>query len=334
MAEIRIIGKTLKNIPWQEKPQGYNRPVWRYSENPIVKRYPAENVERIFNSAVVEHEGRFVGLFRAEEENGLPLLRRGESEDGFHFVFDKKRLELKNADGSAGNGKSHYQYDPRLIRIENTYYAIWCEAFEGEFPSLGFAKSDDLQNFYRLPAPLLPCNRNGVLFPRKVNGEYLLLSRPSDNGHTPFGHIFLSKSKDLEYWGHHTTLIKGCGTKGWWNAVKVGAGPAPIETSEGWLLFYHGVNGNCNGLIYSMGVCLLDLDDPSKVIYNCSGPVLLPETAYEMTGFTPNIIFPCAALCDAQTGRIAVYYGGADTVLCLAFTTAAEIFDFLKKHHV
>ena len=77
----------------------------------------------------------------------------------------------------------------------------------------------------------------------------------------------------------------------------------------------------------------MDRDDPTKIIYNCNGPILLPETTYETTGFTPNIVFPCAALCDAETGRIAIYYGAADTVLCLAFTTAEEIFGYLKEHH-
>ena len=178
MTEIKIIGKTLNNIPWQDKPKDYFRPVWRYDQNPIVCRYPAENVERIFNSAVVEINGKFSGLFRAEEYNGLPLLRLGRSDDGIHFRFDTNALEIKNADGTICKKHSHYQYDPRLIGIDGVYYAIWCEAFEGDFPALGMAKSDDLIDFYRMPAPLLPCNRNGVLFPRKVNGEYLLLSRP------------------------------------------------------------------------------------------------------------------------------------------------------------
>src|SRR5258706_514854 len=84
--------------------------------------------------------------------------------------------------------------------------------------------------------PIIPHNRNGVLFPRKINGNYAMFSRPSDTGHTPFGDIFYSESPDLVYWGKHRFVM---GPKSWtWESTKIGAGPTPIETPEGWLLFY------------------------------------------------------------------------------------------------
>ena len=116
-----------------------------------------------------------------------------------------------------------------------------------------------------------------------------------------------------------------------WQSTKIGAGPTPIETTEGWLLIYHGVLTSCNGFVYSMGAALLDLDQPWKVIYR-GGPYLMsPQMLYENVGDVPNVVFPCAALTDAPTGRIALYYGAADTVTGLAFGYVDEIIDFVKS---
>jgi beta-1,4-mannooligosaccharide/beta-1,4-mannosyl-N-acetylglucosamine phosphorylase len=118
----------------------------------------------------------------------------------------------------------------------------------------------------------------------------------------------------------------------WWQAVKIGAGPAPIETDEGWLLFYHGVTSTCSGFVYSIGAAILDRDDPSVVRHRCANFLLTPEEWYEERGFVPNVVFPCATLTDAATGRIALYYGAADTYTCLAFTTVQDTVDYIKKY--
>jgi beta-1,4-mannooligosaccharide/beta-1,4-mannosyl-N-acetylglucosamine phosphorylase len=167
-----------------------------------------------------------------------------------------------------------------------------------------------------------------VLFPRKVGVKYMMFSRPSDNSHTPFGDIYLSRSPDLIHWGGHRYVM---GTRSaTWHATKVGAGPTPIETPEGWLVFYHGVLTSCNGFVYSFGAALLDLEQPWKVIHR-GGPYLLsPQTIYECVGDVPNVAFPCAALYDEPTGRIAIYYGYADTVTALAFTRIQDVLEFLK----
>ncbi len=157
-----------------------------------------------------------------------------------------------------------------------------------------------------------------------------LLSRPSDSGHTPFGDIFLSQSPDMEFWGRHRHVMGKSGN--WWENLKIGGGAAPIETSEGWLLFYHGVTGTCNGYVYSIGGAILDRDEPSRVLHRCSTFLLTPETDYEERGFVPNVCFPCATLQDAATGRIALYYGCADSYVGLAFTTADEVVDYIKAH--
>ena len=122
------------------------------------------------------------------------------------------------------------------------------------------------------------------------------------------------------------------GTKGGWQSTKIGAGPIPIKTDEGWLLFYHGVLTSCNGFVYSFGACLLDLEQPWKVIARTEPYLLSPQMPYEQIGDVPNVAFPCAALSDADTGRIAIYYGGADTVICMAFCNVDEVVSFIKKN--
>jgi beta-1,4-mannooligosaccharide/beta-1,4-mannosyl-N-acetylglucosamine phosphorylase len=115
-----------------------------------------------------------------------------------------------------------------------------------------------------------------------------------------------------------------------WESTKIGAGPTPIETAEGWLVLYHGVLTSCNGFVYSMGAALLDLDEPWRVLARGRDYLLSPQELYEQVGDVPNVVFPCAALVDHDADRISIYYGAADTVVCLAHAYLSEILDFVK----
>lgn len=324
----RILGDALPNIPWQDKPDGHRLPIWRHSENPIIGRNPADEIARIFNSAVMPYGEEFIGVFRAETINGRPFLYLGHSNDAINWTFEKEKIHFSDEEGKSY--EPLYAYDPRLVKVEDTYYIIWCGDFDGA--SIGIAKTTDFKSFTRLENPFLPFNRNGVLFPKKINGKFVMLSRPSDSGHTPFGDILMSQSPDLKYWGEHRIVMQK-GGKGWWQSVKIGCGPAPIEIDEGWLMFYHGVTGTCNGFVYSMSAAILDRDCPSKVLYRCGTLMLTPQEWYEERGFVPNVVFPCAALTDSATGRIALYYGAADTYVGLAYTTVDETVSFIKAHN-
>jgi beta-1,4-mannooligosaccharide/beta-1,4-mannosyl-N-acetylglucosamine phosphorylase len=326
MSEIRIIGADLPNLPWQERAGDCTDVVWRHEGNPIIGRNPTKTTARVFNSAVVPYRGRFAGVFRADHRHGRAGLHTGWSEDGLTWHLDDE--EIRWRDQSGAPYQPEYAYDPRVVQIDDTYYVVWCTQFGGAALGLGMTK--DFKDFVRLENPFVPFNRNGVLFPRKVRGNYLLLSRPSDSGHTPFGDIFLSESPDLVYWGRHRRVMARGGS-GWWQSTKIGAGPIPIETSEGWLLFYHGVTTTCNGLVYSIGAALLDLENPAIVLYRTRDYLLTPEEPYETTGFVPNVTFPCATLQDAATGRIAIYYGAADTYVALACTRLDELVAYLKE---
>jgi len=323
----KIIGDSLLNIPWEEKPKNCADLMWRFSGNPILDWNPIPNAARVYNSAVVPFEGEFAGVFRADQKNGRATLFSGKSKDGTNIELSEDPIAW--VDGSGNPNPTSYAYDPRVVNIEGTYYIVWCDDLNG--PSIGLGKTEDFKTFTRLSNPLMPFNRNGVLFPRKVNGKYLLLSRPSDSGHTPFGDIFISESPDLIHWGNHRHVM-GKGGSGWWQGTKIGAGPIPIETTEGWLLFYHGVSGTCNGFVYSIGAAILDIVDPSKVLYRTRDYLLTPEKEYETVGFVPNVAFPCANLFDAETGRIAIYYGAADTYTAIAFTQVDELIEYIKAN--
>ena len=329
MENIKILGDRVDNMPWQDKPDGIkNPPVWRYSNNPIIERNPVNYVARIFNSAVIPYEGAFIGVFRGEQLNGIPYIYLGRSKDGINWDFEEEKIHFTDEEGNSFMPK--YTYDPRLIKLEDTYYLIWCQDFYGA--SIGIAKTRDFKKFVRIENPFLPYNRNAILFPRKIKDRYMILSRPSDSGHTPFGDIFISESPDMVYWGKHRHVMSS-GDK-WWESLKVGGGAAPIETSIGWLLFYHGVTNTCNGYVYSMGGAILDIDNPSMVKYRCENYLLTPEEWYEERGFVPNVIFPCATIHDSYTGRIAIYYGAADSYISLAFTQVEEITEYIMNHSI
>lgn len=322
-----IIGGNLPNIPWQEREAGCTDVVWRYRSNPIITKNKIAGANSIFNSAVVPKDGRFVGVFRCDNIELQPKLFLGKSEDGIDWELEQTPLQLYDKEGNLigdANG-----YDPRVCLIEGKYYVTWCNDCYG--PTIGVAYSEDFVKFTQLENAFLPCNRNGVLFPRKINGKFCMLSRPSDKGHTPFGDIYLSQSPDMEHWGYHKFVM---GAMGGWSWTKIGAGPIPIETSEGWLLIYHGVATTCSGMIYSMGAAILDIDEPWKVKYRCKPYILHPNELYERVGDVPNVTFPCATLCDAETGRIAIYYGAADTVVALAFTQVDELIAYIKENSI
>lgn len=325
----RIIGRALNNMPWENKPQGENEAIWRFSQNPIIGRNGNKRSNSVFNSAVVPFEDGFAGVFRCDSRSISMDLYRGKSRDGIHWEIDDEPIVFTGAHGSIA--KKEYRYDPRVCYMEGRYYITWCNGYHG--PTIGMAWTTDFETFTQMENAFLPFNRNGVLFPRKIGGMYMMMSRPSDNGHTPFGDVFVSQSPDLTFWGRHRYMM---GTvkenEGAWQATKVGPGPVPIETDEGWLMIYHGVITTCNGYVYRMGCAILDIDEPWKVKYRAKDYLMAPWELYECVGDVPNVVFPCATLADAATGRIAVYYGCADTVTGLAFTTVDELVRFAKAH--
>ena len=304
-------------IPWEEPPAARRRPVWRYSQNPVIGRHALPTSNSIFNSAVVPFGDGFAGVFRCDDWTRRMQLHAGFSADGLSWELEPEPIPLDDF---------VYAYDPRVTWIDDRFYLTWCNWFHG--PTIGVAWTTDFRTFHQLENAFLPFNRNGVLFPRRIGGRYAMLSRPSDDGHTPFGDVFYSESPDLYFWGRHRHVLGTVPNS--WQSTKVGAGPVPIETPDGWLLIHHGVLTSCNGFVYAAGVALLDLDEPWRVIARAAPHVLAPELQYECVGDVPNVVFPCAALREGN--RLAIYYGAADTVTCLAFAYVDELVAFARDH--
>jgi len=328
MSGIIVNGSSLPNIPWEERPSS-SKPekelMWRYSRNPIIPRNLTLHSNSIFNSAVVPFKNGFAGVFRCDDTARNMNIHAGKSKDGISWEIEDNPIQFIKVDSELPD--SDYKYDPRVIFIEDRFYIVWCNGYHGA--SLGMGYTFDFEKFYQMESPMMVYNRNGALFPRKIGKNYAMYSRPSDSGHTPFGDIFYSESPDLTYWGKHRHVMS---PSGGWQSTKVGAGPCPIETTEGWLLFYHGVLTSCNGFVYSFSAALLDLEKPWKIIARASPYIINPREIYELAGDVPNVTFPCAALVDKDTGRIAIYYGCADTVTGLVFGKIDEIVSWVKAN--
>jgi len=319
----------MRNIPWQEKPQNSNEVIWRYDQNPIIDRNQIPSSNSIFNSAVVPFGDGFAGVFRCDNKAVQMNIFAGFSKNGIDWDINHSPIIMQ-----AGNTQmidSDYKYDPRVVFIEDRYWITWCNGYNG--PTIGIGYTYDFKDFYQCENAFLPFNRNGVLFPQKINGKYAMLSRPSDNGHTPFGDIYISYSPDMKYWGEHRCVMKVTPFEdSAWQSTKIGAGPIPILTDDGWLMLYHGVINTCNGFRYAMGAAILEENAPESVKYRTQPYLLTPQVDYEQVGDVANVVFPCAALHNAEEDKLAVYYGAADTVVAMAFGHLSEVVQFTKDN--
>ncbi len=297
----------------------------RYKGNPIITAAAVPRANSIHNSAIVPFDGGYAGIFRVDEIDFNFTLHAGRSKDGIHWKIDPKVIKMKNNDPYLTI--KNRTYDPRVTQIGDDYYVTWClDSPQG--PCIGLAVTKDFKTFKQMENPLPPANRNCVIFPRKINGKYAILHRPSDRAHTPFGDIFYSTSQDLVHWGCHR-FVFGTSNSGW-QSTKVGPGPVPIETKDGWLLIYHGVWTSCNGYLYYAGGALLDIDRPWKVLYRTRDYLLAPTEPYERIGDVPNVVFPSSAVMIGDILRL--YYGCADTCISVAEAKLRDVVKFVKTH--
>jgi len=174
---------------------------------------------------VVPYQGEFRGVFRCDDTRRYMQLHAGRSQDGIYWQINPERIHFVGE--TVQELGWEYGYDPRVVWIEDRYWVTWCNGYHG--PTIGVAWTQDFETFYQLENAFLPYNRNGVLFQRKINGKYAMLSRPSDRGHTPsWGDMFYSESPDMMHWGHHRFVMAPAGG---WQSTKIGAGPVPLETT-------------------------------------------------------------------------------------------------------
>ena len=239
------------------------------------------------------------------------------------------------------NGEGGGVEDPRITHLDGRYYMTYTAygTVDGLIaPRIALARSDDLFHWERLGliqfSPLTVtnhghetsldlntvANKDAVLFPEWIGGRYALLHRPMFDPATGLRHsIWLSWSSDLLNWTSHRLVLD---PEQPWERLKVGAGTPPIRTAQGWLVFYHGVEGQGDDdpdRRYHAGALLLDLDDPSRLLYHSPRPVLSPEHSFETSGVVNNVVFPSGAVLQAD-GQIEVYYGMGDRAIGLATT--------------
>ncbi len=273
----------------------------------------------VFNGTpMVTADGDVMLLLRVEGQQGYSLFALARSSDGLHFEVDPRPVMMPAHEGPYAPYESKGIEDPRATYLENTWYILYTAA--GSWgPRVTLARTEDFESYERLGLVSEPGNKDGVLFPRRINGRYARLDRPIGRGR---GSIWVSYSPDLVNWGEGEVVMTPRG--GFWDDYRIGASVPPIETPEGWLEIYHGVKMTSAGPIYKIGTALLDLEDPSKVIKRSDAPILSPREDYERIGDIFNVCFACGAVID-EKGRMKVYYGAADTSICVATSTLEEI---------
>jgi predicted GH43/DUF377 family glycosyl hydrolase len=224
--------------------------------------------------------------------------------------------------------------DSRITRIRDTYYALYT-AYSRRGPRIALAKSSDLSEFTKIGVigPDL-ANKDGVLFPESIRGSFAMIHRiePSMQiayfGNSQFENLS-DPSLRSQYWTEYLrnldahTIMR---PHEWWENRKIGIGPPPMKTPEGWLLIYHGVDDN---YVYRAGAALADLDDPQKILARSRTPILEPEEPYEKYGFVPDVVFPEAAM--VLDSNLYVFYGAADTVTCVATVCLDELLGWLVQ---
>jgi predicted GH43/DUF377 family glycosyl hydrolase len=193
---------------------------------------------------------------------------------------------------------------------------------------VSLATTSDFHNFERLGPVMPPEDKDASVFPVKFKGRYAMLHRPVAMFPGAGAHIWISYSPDLKHWGDHQLVIPAK-RGGWWDANKIGLAPPPLQTPEGWLILYHGVRQTVSGSIYRLGLALLDLDDPTRVLRRSDRWVFGPDASYEREGDVDGVVFPCGWI--AQGDEIKLYYGGADTCVALATGNLSDLLEFVKN---
>jgi predicted GH43/DUF377 family glycosyl hydrolase len=288
----------------------------RSERNPILtgRNFPAgSGIKRVFNSGVIKHGKRYVMACRVEDAALRNRIWIADSDDGYRFVPRPRPAELPEGDPEFAEYTAGMYYDPRITELDGAFYLMHA-AHSGHGCRLSILKTQDFSRFEWLGLVSATDNRNGALFPEKIGGLYARLERPNTGG--SFGDMWVSYSPDLIFWGKSRCVLRNAQVR--WAWTKIGPGAVPIRTPQGWLTIFHGVRTQCaQHYIYQLGVCLLDLADPSRVIGLCPEAILEPEEPYELVGQTPSVVFTSGAVVE-HDGEVKVYYGGADTVQCVA----------------
>jgi predicted GH43/DUF377 family glycosyl hydrolase len=306
----------------------------RFEKNPILAPQPEHPWESraAFNSAAVYEDGKVHFVYRALGDTDLSVFGYANSNDGFTiderseepiyiptepFESPGQRVLRTFADHYLSGGGYGGVEDPRLTRVEDTFYMTYV-AFDGANPPRVALTSISVADFIAkrwdtwakpklISAPGM-VNKNAVIFPERVGGKYVVFHRVYPN-------ILVDYLDDLEFENYLKGQYVIRPRRGHWDSKKIGAGAPPIKTKDGWLFIYQSVGYQDSGR-YKIGAMLLDLENPTKVLYRANRPLISPDLHYENAGHKAGVVYPCGAV--VKDGRLFVYYGGADTVVCAA----------------
>ncbi|KAA3661323.1 MAG: glycosidase [Chloroflexi bacterium] len=290
----------------------------RLSEQPILmpKQEHSWEAATVFNCGAIYHNGLVHMIYRATDitSNGtegkyINSFGYAVSKDGLHFNRLEKPILINDVDQELRGPE-----DPRITAMDGLFYMMYTGyggRFDGDY-RICLATSNNLISWQRHGVMLDEPNKDAALFPEKINGRYAMLHRRAPD-------IWVAFSDDLKQWTDHQVLMQ-VDPDSEWEAQKIGAAGPPIKTEDGWVLIYHGVSSNGR---YSLGIALLDLNDPTKILHRQTNPILEPELEWEIKGYVPNVVFSCGqAVID---DILFVYYGGADTVIGVAHIPMSSI---------
>jgi predicted GH43/DUF377 family glycosyl hydrolase len=298
----------------------------RHPGNPILTAddwpYP---VNGVFNPAAAEVAGETVLLARVEDRRGVSHLTVARSPNGVDgWIVDSEPL-LAPDEGTASEQWGFE--DARVVWVDELKrWVITCTAYGPAGPAVFLATTEDFARVERYGVVRHPEDKNAALLPYRIDGRWVLLHRPKTEFGGGHGEILLSRSSDLVSWSAPEQVLQPR-AGAWWDSLRIGIGPPPIRTEHGWLLIYHGVKETIAGDIYRVGLVLLDLEEPTRVLRRLPAWILAPLAPYERTGDVPNVVFPCGLVHDPATDEIRMYYGAADTSICLATSRLGDLLD-------
>jgi predicted GH43/DUF377 family glycosyl hydrolase len=306
----------------------YHELFQRYSDNPILTAehwsYP---VHSVFNCGATKVKGETLLLARVEEFRGFSHLTVARSKDGIsNWTIDSK--PSLQPDPVNFPEEVWGVEDPRITWVEELReYYIAFTAFSRGGPLVSLAKTTDFVSFERLGPVMPPEDKDAALFPVKFGGNWAMLHRPTSGAPNAGAHIWISFSPDLYHWGGHRIVMRAR-DGGWWDANKIGLSPPPLRIPEGWLIMYHGVRRTGGGVIYRLGLALLNTEDPTKLLRRGDEWIFGPRMPYERDGDVDDVVFPGGWTVENEQLRI--YYGGADACIALATAKLSDIREYIR----
>jgi predicted GH43/DUF377 family glycosyl hydrolase len=297
----------------------------RHPGNPLLspERWPY-SINAVMNAGATLVNGETLLLCRVEDRRGFSHLTCARSRDGAtNWVVDHHpSLAYDEAHPEEEWGVE----DPRVTFVEELgHWIVAYTAFGRGGPGVSLARTEDFVTFERLGVAMAPEDKNAVLLPRRIGGDWVLFHRPSTSTGAD---VWLSRSSDLKHW-REPEVVLSRRQGGWWDSARIGMGPPPLETEHGWLVVYHGVRQTVAGGLYRAGLALLDLDDPAVVLRRSEEWVLGPGADYEVSGDVPNVVFPCGLIHHEESDKLFLYYGAADTRIGLATASRADVLEYL-----